>query len=750
MGEWKKTGCILCAQNCGLEILVKGGKMSRVRPDRENPRSKGYACRKGLNIIYYQYPEGRLTVPLKKVGERFEQVSWDQAIEEIGNKLQDLIAAHGPRSLAYMGASSQGGHFEASFGASLLKALGSQYRYSSAGQEFSGSWWVNGRMLGKQYNIPVPDEQETEMLVAWGWNGMQSHQMPRAPLVLRGIAKNQDKLLVVIDPRKSETAEIADIHLPLAPGTDALLVKTMISIILEQGWQNGQYIASHVQGFDLVRDWFTDGDVDAALAVCRLEKRQVMQLCQLMTSKKWCVHTDLGVYMGRQSAVTSYLINMLAAICGVIGVRGGNIVPGMLMPLGSHADERSAKVWRTVATGMFPAAAGFYPPAVVPEEILTDHPDRLRAILVHGCNPLRSYPDTTAYEKAFAALDLLVVTDIVMSETARFADYVLPSRNFYECWDGTFFAWTYPQVYFQLRGPIVEPPGDSLEPSRIYTRLAEKLGLVPEIPEEIVQAASSNSGNRLAFGAKLMAWAAREPAIRSKMVFILEKTLGTLWESGNKAALWGLLMTAPQEVKENAARAGFAPGLDQGERMFQALLDNPQGLWIGLADTTKPMTGMQTRSGKIELYIEELQDEVRRLDAESERQAIKPSTEYPFILHAGRHMQYNANSLMRNPAWNAGKRACTIAMHPDDALALNLTDGQRVQVITQAGCETGELETTDRVRPGTILIPHGFGLHYDGGVYGINVNRLTRNTNRDAFGTPLHRYVPCRIEAVDS
>lgn len=744
MGEWKKTGCILCAQNCGLEILVEDGRMSRVRPDRDNPRSRGYACRKGLNIIYYQYPEGRLTEPLKRSGDRFEPISWEQAIEEIAGKLQKLLDAHGPRSLAYMGASGQGGHFEASFGVSLLRALGSQYRYSSVAQEFSGSWWVNGRMLGKQYNIPIPDEAESEMLVAWGWNGMQSHQMPQAPRVLQEIAKSSERLLVVIDPRKSETARIADIHLPIAPGTDALLIKTMISIILRKGWENTLYLENFVEGFESVRPWFDGVDVDASLAVCQLEKSQVIELCRLMTTKRWCFHPDLGVYMGRHSALTSYLMNILAAICGVLGVRGGNIIPGMVMPLGSHADERSTKVWRTVATGMFPAAAGFYPPAVVPEEIVNDRPDRLRAILLNGCNPLRSYPDTSAYEKAFAALDLLVVSDIVMSETARFAHYVLPSRTLYESWDGTFFAWNYPEVYFQMRGPIVTPPAQCLEPSQMYTRLAEKLGIVPEIPEAVMKAAGDN---RPAFGAQLMEWGAKEPAIRAKMVFILEKTLGSRWDSGNKAALWGLLMTAPRDVRENGTRAGFAPGPDQGDRMFRAVLDNPQGLWIGVADTANPMAGIVTKSRKIELHIEELQAKALALDAQSEKTALTPAREYPFILNAGRHMQYNANTLMRNPAWNDGKRACTIAMHPGDAATLKLTDGQRVKVTTEAGSETGELETTDQVRAGTVLIPHGFGLQYDGEVYGVNVNRLTKNTHRDSFGTPLHRYVACRVEA---
>ncbi len=161
MGNWHKTGCVLCAQNCGLEMLVEDERIIRVRPDKANLRSKGYACRKGVNVSYHQYPADRLKEPLKRVGEKFESISWDQAIAEIAEKLQTLLDQSGPRCLAYMGGSAQGGHMEAAFGLSLIRALGSQYYYSSAGQEFSGSWWVFGRMLGKQYNIAIPDEHAT-------------------------------------------------------------------------------------------------------------------------------------------------------------------------------------------------------------------------------------------------------------------------------------------------------------------------------------------------------------------------------------------------------------------------------------------------------------------------------------------------------------------------------------------------------------------------------------------------------------
>jgi len=744
MKEWRKTGCILCAQNCGLEILVEDGRMVKVRPDKDNPRSQGYACRKGMKILHYQYQNGRLTSPLKRVGERFEPVPWAQAAKEIAARMRSLVAAHGPRCLAYMGASSQGGHFEAAFGLTLLRSLGSQYLYSSAGQEFSGAWWVYGRMLGKQYNITIPDEHETEMLIGWGWNGMQSHQMPEAPRVLTGIAAHPDKLLVIIDPRKSETARIANIHLPLRPGTDALLIKAMIAIILQRGWENTRYLEQRVAGLAAIRPWFAGVDTEAAVAVCQLEYAQVVELCRLMTTRRWCMHPDLGIYMGRHSTLNSYLMNILGAICGIFGVRGGNLIPGMVMPLGFHADERDPKTWRTIATNMPPAAAGSFPPAVVPEEILSEHPERLRALYVSGCNPLRSYPDTTAYEQAFDHLDLLVVCDIAMSETARFAHYILPCRTPYESWDGTFFPWSYPGIYFQMRQPLVEPPGDCREASQIFTDIADRLGLIPDIPSEVGEAAR---GSRLLFGARLMEWAAQEPAIRAKMPFILAKTLGAEWNSANKAALWGMLMTAPKSLRDNAARAGFTPGIDQGDRLFQAVIDTPQGLWVGMADTADPMAGVSTPSGKIEVYIPELEAAVKALVADQEAVALRPPAEFPLILHAGRHMKYNANTLMRNPAWNQGRKACTVAMHPDDAAALRLGAGQRVRVTTAAGSEVGELESSRDVRRGTVLIPHGFGLIYDGEVYGINVNRLTSSRNRDPIGTPLHRFVPCRVEA---
>ena len=744
MGQWHKTGCVLCAQNCGLEIEVENNRIVKARGDKSNVKSEGYVCRKGVNIAHHQHNADRLKYPLKKVADKFERISWDQAIDEIAAKLKSIVDQYGPRSFAYMGASTQGCHLEAAFGIRLMRGLGSQYHYGALAQEFAGAFWVCGRTHGRQYLHDQPDVNNTEVLLILGWNGMQSHQIPQAPRQLQRLSKDPDKLLIVVDPRLSETAKIADIHLPIRPGTDALLLKAMISIILQEGWEDKSYMDAHTSGFSQVKSLFSNFDARAAVKTCELDFDQVREVTKIYATRKSSLRYDLGLFMGRHSAVNSYLIVILQAICGRLCVPGGNVIHGHLMPIGSHTDERNPKVWRAVTTNSFPVC-GVFPPNVMPEEILSDHPERLRAVLVSGSNPLRSYADTTAYEKAFSRLDLLVTGEIAMTETAALSHYVLPSRTGYESWDSTFFPMTYPGIHFQMRRPIFEPEGEPLELGEIHLRIADKMGLIPPIPDKLYQAAFES---RPVFAQALMEYAMSEPKALNNMPFILGKTLGKALGSVHLAALWGILQVTPKAFQENAARVGFQPGPKLGEDIFQKILDQPEGIWVGKLDPQNNFAELKTDDGKINLHIPELLEEMKALNAISEEAALVLPAEFSLILMAGRHTSMNANTNMRDPAWNEGKRACTLAMHPDDAAGLNLKDGQQVKVTTEAGSEEIELEITNTARKGHVVIPHGFGLVYNGVKYGANVNRLTKNTHRDQFGTPIHRYVPCRVEAM--
>jgi anaerobic selenocysteine-containing dehydrogenase len=742
MTEWKKTSCVLCAQNCGLEVQAEGSRIVKVRPDRDNPRSEGYSCRKGLKIAHFQSHAQRLKHPLKKVGSGFERITWDQAIAEITAKLKAILDRHGPRALAYMGGGGQGCHFEAAFGRALLHGLGSRYHYNAMAQELTGMFWVHGRTFGRQYVMMLPDEHESDMLVAVGWNGWMSHQMAQARRRLKEFSEDPDKLLVVIDPRKTETAQRADIHLPIRPGTDALFTRAACAMIIDRGWRQQEYLQSHCAGLEEVLPLFTGFDYQKAIAVCGLDLGQVSEVVKLMTTRKCSFHADLGTLMGRHSTATSWLQVILLALCGRLGVRGGNIFPGTIMPVGGHSDERKPDTWRAAATG-FPEIMGYFPPNVLPEEILSDREDRVRAVMISGSNPLRSYADTTAYEKAMARAELTFTIDVAMSETAALSHYVLPALTAYEKSDASFFAWNFPEIYFMMRRPVCAHEGEGLEESEIMTRLAEGLGLLPAIPDDLKEAAR---GDRGAFMMKLMGWVGKNPAAMKFMPMVMARTLGPALGSNNLAALWGLLQTAPPAFREDAARAGFAAGPRQGEELFSAILAHPEGLWVGKSDASDNFKQLKTKSGKIELFIPELADWVQAITPEAEDKALASDSEYPLLLVAGRHMDYNANTMMRDPAWNRGHRACTVLMHPSDADAIGVEDGQMARVETEAGAEVAEVEVSEQARPGQVIIPHGFGLVYEGDAYGANVNRLTPAKNRDPIAaTPLHRYVRCRV-----
>jgi anaerobic selenocysteine-containing dehydrogenase len=743
MSDWKKTSCVLCYHNCGLEVQTEGSRIMKVRADKNHPRTKGYMCRKGARIAFYQSHKQRLTHPLKREGNDFKRISWDQAITEIAGKLKEILTVHGPRALAYMGGGGQGSHMEASFGRTLLTALGSQYHYSAIAQELSGLFWVNGRAYGRQNLHTGADLDRARNFLVMGWNGYVSNAgVNRARERIDEFSQDPAKRLMVVDPLRSETAQRANIHLKPRIGTIALFLKSLIAIILHEGWENREFLAGHCDGFERVEGWFRNFDVASALQVCGLEAGPVREVARIYASEPTAMRTDLGLLMDRQSTMNSYLELILMAVCGRIGTAGGNVFPGHLMPLGPHSDERDPRTWRTIETG-FPAIMGYFPPNVLPEEILSKKEERTRALIVSGSNPLRSYADTLLYEKAFRKLDLLVTIEIAMSETARLSHYVLPARSGLEKWDASFFGLTFPEVYFQIRHPCCETEGEGLEEGEIFTRLADALGILPRIPDSLFE--RSREGRSL-FAMELLQFMGSDKKAARFLPFIVAKTLGRELGSAHLSALWGLLMMYPQHAGEDITRAGYEPGLLAGEELFKRLLDHPEGIVISKVAEEDNLNALRTPDKKIHLYIEELESWMREIDPVKEEQSLK-NAEYPFVLVAGRHFPYTANSIMRDPEWNSRKPRCTLLMCEEDARVLGIKDGADVWVTTEASRLKVSVEVSDVPGQGTVVLPHGFGLVHGGEAYGVNVNQLTKNTHRDRIAaTPLHRYVPCRVE----
>ena len=737
---WKKTSCTMCGNRCGLEVDVENNRIVKARGDKECPVSQGYICRKGVNIAYHQHNDDRVLYPLKRVGDKFERISWDQAVSEISAKLKEILQQHGPRSVAALAGGGEFAFFSLSFFVRFTMMLGTKYQYSSANQEFSGRYWANGLTMGSQGLELVPDIEHSDMFIAWGWNGVKSNHYPRAANALQKFGKDPDKLLVVVDPRRSDTAKLADIHLALRPGTDALLFKAMIAIIIQQKLYKQEYIDAHVDGFNEILPLFSSFDVKAALKTCELDYDTVVKVCREFATRRSSMRDDLGILMGRHSALNSYLMVVLLALCGRIGVEGGDYLSGGK----SYSDPNDPKTWRTQLTNI-PAINGMFPPNVMPEEILSGRPDRLRAVLVHAANPLRSYADTTMYEKAFGQLDLLVVSEIAMSETARLAHYVLPSRTVYESWDVTPQANLY-DAFGRAQGPVIKAEGEQKECGEIYTLLADAMGFIPQIPRSLYE--SAGSGDVKKYRDALIGFVMENPDKGPFLQFIVSKTLGSALGSSHLSGHFATFMQRSKLAQEEAARAGFAAGPDQGMDIYQATLSHPEGLLIGKRDPGKNLGRIATPNGRFRLFNQEAADWIEQITPDEEEKKLKLDDRFPLVLMAGRHIDTNTNTHMRNPAWNEGRRACTLAMNPADAERMKLKDGQVVKVTTEAGEETIEVELTDEARQGQVIIPHGFGLVYNGKKYGANVNRLTKNTNRDQFGTPIHRFVPCRVEAL--
>jgi anaerobic selenocysteine-containing dehydrogenase len=741
MSEWRKTMCDLCPTGCGLEILVDDNRILRARGDKENGRSQGYCCRRGVNIAYHQHSQ-RLTHPLKKGHNRFDRLSWDQALDEISTKLRALVAEYGPESVAFAGEPGQ-------WGGLLMGALGSHHYYSSLAQELGGDLYAGARMLGHPGLglATSPDYDETDMLLAIGWNGAVSNMAPQAGRWLRAFSRNPAKLLVVVDPRRSETARLADIHLPIRPGTDALLTKAMIAIVVQEGWHDREYLAEHADGFEAILPWFAAFDARAAVDVCELDYDQVQEVCRLFATRRSSLKSGLGIEMSRHSTATSYLETILKTVCGRIGVRGGNVVHGSLLHGGPPPPEPGAPVWRTPATGYFPIM-GMLPPAILPEEILSDRPDRVRALLVCAANPLRSWPDTQAYEEAFTRLELSVAIDMAESETAGLCDYVLPAQSSFETWGGVLptISATFPGIYYQLRHPAFEAPGEARDTLEILVDLADGLGLVPPVPESLIEAAY---GDRVSFAAELLELLRENPQLKPALPFVLARTLGRAGSSVKLAEIWFDVFTAPEFAIGEMAQAGFEPGPYLADHVLSALIEHPEGSWTGRSFPEHNLAALATPGHRVQLFLPEMADWVAGIDAESEAVGLEADPEFPLILMAGSHCDISANTQLRDPAWNGDRRACVLSVNPTDAVSLGLVDGQAARVTTEAGSVDIEVEVTEMARRGQVVIPQGFGLNFEGEIHGVNVNLLTKNTHRDPIaGTPLHRYVPCRVESL--
>ena len=764
MGEWKKTLCNLCAMTCGLEMEIEDNRIVSVRPDPDSPNSDCYCCRKGRTAKYFVENSERILYPKKRVGDHYERISWEQAYAEIAEKARAILDLHGPRSAAFLGGGGGATGAAAAVVLALMKAMGTQYIFNPIGVEFMGIYWSCGRIFGDQFHPLEADDKNCEVFIFWGGNSYVSHQIPNAKKIIRDFSESPEKMVIVVDPRLSETARMADMHIMPALGSDALFLRALIALILEKGWQDRDFLYRYCRDWTQARGWFADFDIDGALRVCGIPREQAEAFARILTTKKWGMHQDLGLYFGRQSTLSSYLCLVLMAVCGTLLVPGGNVPPVRIVTL-ENTDEHDPRVWRLPVTGRFPVA-GMYPEGAFPDEVLGDNPDRIRFAFSNLTNPLRSYPDSQKMEEALRSLELFVAIDCVETETTRIADYVLPSPSAYEVGgDFDVFAFHYPEILYASRKAVVKAPGEAREDAMIYAELTQAMGLIPKIPQFLYDAAEDavRTGDRISYFMKVVGWiAAGGMKYFDQAATVIALTLGKAMGSAGRAMNWAALMISKlpdraimtvQPDKSQHPLLSRLPMLKEFCTMdaaFKLVDEHPEGAIITTSDTAHLMQRhIRHRDGKFHLWCEEIDEALRQVTPEKEEAALRLKDGCNMILSAGRHSDGGMNTSMRNPATWQYRDPYRLAMNPEDAKEMGFVDGQTVRVTTSKGSLTIPVETTWQTCRGYCLIPHHMGLLYEGKVYGTHINHLTDHRDIDELtGNAKWRYTPCRIEAV--
>lgn len=748
------TACILCSRNCGLSVEIEDNQFKKIKGDDDHPFSQGYICQKAARLQHYQQHADRLTTPLKRQSDgSYQEISWDQAIQEIAEQLVQIRNIHGGTAFASVGGGGQGNHLGAAYGRQLLYAMKSFYAYNSLAQEKTGDFWVNGRLFGSQACHTTEDVEYADYVLFIGTNPFQAHGIPNARDTLKHIKKDPNRTMVVFDPRVTETAKQADIHVQLKPGTDAYLMSAMIAIMLKEGLYDQQFIQQHTHGFDQIKQAFLAVPIEEYIQKADVSVELIYQIVRdFAQAQRACVRIDLGIQHTLNTTLNGYLEKLLYLLTGNFGKQGANNLHTMFIPILSNTDERNPKYRRTVHHKMFPIS-GFFPPNILPDEILKAGEKRVRAVFVDSCNPLLTYPDTAAYEQAFQSLELLVVVDVAMTETARMAHYVLPAHSQFEKWEFTGFNLEFPKNGFHLRHPLFKAQGNSLPEAEIYTRLLEAMQVMPKqfpILSKIAGKDSANTAYLAYFGALGVSFAKNKkliPYAASIVYRTLGKTLPN--DAASTALLLPLCMQYAAQHYQAVKQAGYVGNrLNLGVKLFQNILQQRSGVVLSQHDYADVWSLIAYKDKKIRLAIPEMFIELAQL----KQQSLTLTDAYPFILLAGERRSYNANQIYRDPAWRKVDAEGRLRMNPEDALSFGVETGHALQCISEHGKIQVTVELDEGMRKGVVSLPHGYGLRYRGGEpIGPQLNRLTSTQHCDPLSkTPYHKYVPVRLERLST
>jgi anaerobic selenocysteine-containing dehydrogenase len=687
--------CPFCEATCGLEVETEGGTVVSVRGDTDDVFSHGFICPKAYGIKQLPEDPDRLTTPLVRREGELVQASWDEAFEEIDRRLYPIIERHGPNSVAvYIGNPNAHNLSALLYGPAWLRALGTRNIYTASTVDQMPKQVSSGLMFGTMLSIPIPDVDRCEHLLLLGANPLVSNgSLLTAPDMrgrLRRIRERGGRV-VVVDPRRTRTAEAADEHHFIRPGTDALLLAAMACTLVEEGVDAPRRLVEISNGLERVRELVRAFPPEAVAAACGIPAGEIRRMArELAAADRAAVYARIGTCTQEFGTLSSWLVDVLNVLTGNLDREGGAMftraAAGQRNSSGTPGSGKGVRFgrWASRVRGL-PEVYGELPAACLAEEIDTPGEGQVRALITVAGNPLVSTPNTGRLERAVGTLDFMLAVDIYVNETTRHADVILPGSEPLE-------KSHYPLALYQLAARNVanySPPardGDGPPEWQVLLRLAgvvtgqgpnadldalDRLVIETVVRREIAQPGSAVEG--------------RDP---EELIAALEPRRG------------------PERILDFMLRTGpYGDGLDgaNGGLTLEVLEGSPHGVDLGPLEPRLPDC-LRTPSGRIELAPEPIVDDLPRL-----RAALERPTDGGMVLVGRRQLRSN-NSWMHNlPALVKGKERCTMHVHPADAERLGLEDGGQALLRSATGELEAPVEITDAIMPGVVSIPHGWG-----------------------------------------
>lgn len=486
------TYCRLCEGICGLNVEVVDGRVSNIQPDRDHPLSRGFVCLKGMNAADVLYHPSRVLEPLQRVGSKWEPRSWDDAFAEIGKKFQTIRESHGPDAIAlYSGNPTAMSAVTTYVAGNFFRSIGSTRRFSAMSLDNINKFWVAEEMFGDKSFILQRDWERAKYMLVFGHNPCTSifgqlSTRPRGSEEVR-TARAAGGRLVLVDPRRTESAGWADEHLQITPGTDVFFLLSLLNVIVAESRYDKSFVEKHCEEFDGLSSAVAPFAPEATCTATGISAEVTRHVARSFAAAEGAfAFGATGVTQQRYCTATEWAIQVLNTITGNIDRPGGAFFnPGVVDdPRPKKTIERN----RPSRIGGYARILGEHPMSTFADEVLTPGAKQIRALIVNAGNPLATGPDLSRLKLAFSQLEMVVVIDLFMSATAQVAHWFLPATTFFERSDINIpFTRHMPFPYVQYTERVVPPCGEAREEWEIFRGLHRAMGTPfldnPRLPE---------------------------------------------------------------------------------------------------------------------------------------------------------------------------------------------------------------------------------------------------------------------------